>query len=845
MSAACFHRRCGLPKQLLIVGGLLVFALLSAGCVEKADWQAMQGRASTPAGDLYGEHTVGQSFVSGHAGLSRVEVLLVHYEGSDRPAVPLLLRLCRDLACREEIASTTLPPETLAHNAPVTLRCPPQADSAGHTYYLLASAPQAAEPARTTLWAHASDLYPEGTRLLDGEPQPGDLNFWVYYELDAAGIAQGILGYFPAGAIPLLGLLLLLLAPGYLLARLLPAERHEDGLALLGTTLSLSVAAVPALLLLVSPAGPLLTPATVLGGGTFLALLALGLFVWDVARGRWRGAWRGATPVALAMFGITAAAILQRAVHALDLAGPLWIDAVHHTLLARLIVERGAIPGDYLPYVQVAPATYHFGFQSLVATLHLLTGMPLPDALLLLGQALSALSGLPLYVLGRRWGGSRWGGLAAALVPAAITLMPPYYISWSRYTELAGLFILPVAAVLWEKWVKRRRWHGGLGIVTAVALAGLLLTHVRVAAFFAVLALLMLIWATLRRRYAPWAMAGPWLRTFLAALAVALLTLPWLWPSIQHLWLPAAREWPVGGDTLALYYIFFGKSERLVQALAAGGALALLWRRKEAALLLLWVGLLPLLANPGFVGLQPGGPLEQLRPGLRLGAVVDNTSLGIALYVPLALAAALGVGGITQAARRALRRVAAWQEATRKRTGRPAPDWARLLGITGRWCGAALFLALGLWGTYQLREVVNNRTAILAPADRAAIAWIAENTPPDALFLINSYEWMAHVYAGQDGGYWIGPLSGRRTWPPPSLYGLGRREYVVAVNEVCQAAMATSSAEELYRLLRQHGFTHVYIGRYGGTLTAEELLKWPAFHPIYHRDGVWIFALEP
>ena len=568
--------------------------------------------------------------------------------------------------------------------------------------------------------------------------------------------------------------------------------------------------------------------------------------VWDVARGRWQGAWRGAAPVALATAGITTAALWQRALHALNLPGPLWVDAVQHTLLARLIVERGAIPGDYLPYAQVSPATYHFGFQSLVATLHLLTGMPLPEALLLLGQALSALAGLPLYVLGRRWGGSRWAGLAASLVPAAITLMPPYYISWSRYTELAGLLILPVAAVLWERWLQRRRWHVGLGLATAVALAGLLLTHVRVAAFMAVLALLMLVRATLRRRYGPLAMAGPGLRALAAVLTAALMTLPWLGPAIQHLWLPAARDWPAGGDTLALIYIFFGPTETVAQLLAAGGVLAFLWRRKEAALLLLWVGLLPLLANPNLVGLQPGGPLERLWPGLHLGAVVDNTSLSIALYVPLGLAAALAVGGAAQAGRWLRRRIAAWQEAAgRRAAGRPALNWAHLLGGVARWCGTALFLALGLWGVYQLRGVVNTRTGLLAPADRAAIAWIEQHTPPDALFLINSYEWMAHVYAGQDGGYWIGPLAGRRTWPPPALYGLGTRDYVEAVNRVAAEAMAAPSGEELYQLLRQHGITHVYLGRYGGALTAEELLEWPGFRLVYRRDGVSIFCLEP
>ena len=40
MPSALFRSRFGSFKQLLILGGLLVLALLLSGCVEKADWEA-------------------------------------------------------------------------------------------------------------------------------------------------------------------------------------------------------------------------------------------------------------------------------------------------------------------------------------------------------------------------------------------------------------------------------------------------------------------------------------------------------------------------------------------------------------------------------------------------------------------------------------------------------------------------------------------------------------------------------------------------------------------------------------------------------------------------------------
>jgi hypothetical protein len=585
--------------------------------------------------------------------------------------------------------------------------------------------------------------------------------------------------------------------------------------------------------------GPLLNSVAVRVGAGLVGLLALGLFILDLRRGRWRHLGKVPAPVWVAFCGIVAVGLALRIVHALDLVGPMWVDAVHHSLLARLILERQAIPGDYLPYVEVAPATYHFGFQSLIALLHDLTGRPIPDCLLLLGQALSGLTALPVYTLGKRWGGSRWAGLFAAAVPAALCLMPAYYISWSRYTEVTGLFILPLAALLLERVLRMRRWHWGLAAAAAVATAGLLVTHLRVAAFLAVLAGFMVLDATLQWRYRSiWV---PWVRALVVALASAALTWPWLGPSIQHLWLPAAQSWPASADTLSLYFILFGPGRYVVPVVAVGAALGLLWRRRETLLLALWVGVLPLLANPGLVGLQSGGPLERLFPGFHLGAVVDTLAVDIALYIPLGLAAALAGGGLACFARWLCRN--AHQRRLAVGLGHLARR-VRLEGTGWRWAAAIVLVGLSVWGAYTLRGVVNAGTAVLTPPDLRAMEWIQENTAPADVFLINSEEWMPAVYAGKDGGSWIASLTGRRTWPPAALYGLGTSEYIIRINDVARQAMADPAPDELHTLLREHGITYVYLGRYGGALPPEKLLA-GRFQLVYHQEGVWIFRVEP
>ncbi len=807
-------------KRSLWIAGLLVFSLLLAGCVDGTDWGALQRQASVPAGDLYYPHTLAQSLVANHAGLNGLDVVLVDYgQESGLSSAPLELRLCHDLACSQEIAQATIPPEAISHNSSYRFSFPAQANSAGRTFFLQASVPQAYTQSRYTLWAHDSDRYPEGSLFYDGEPSGGDLNFWAHYEITSAQAVSRLLQGAWFGLPHLGGLLLLLLAPGYLLARLLPRSRQEDVIALAGLCVGLSVAVVPVLLLLLSLFGGILRRPVLLAGGGLLGALALALLLRDIRRGHWRGLHPGA-PVLVVMVGIVSMTLVQRAVHTLGLVGPLWVDAVHHALVARLIVEQGAIPTSYLPFVQ-APATYHFGFQSLVAALHSLSGISLPASILWVGQALSGLSGLPLYALGRRWGKSPWAGVGAAAIPSVFSLMPAYYVSWSRYTELLGLCILPVAVLLFERWLSERRWHLGLAAATGVAIAGTLVAHLRVGAFFVVLAGLLLIRATVRRRYQGRLMAAPWIRTAVVALAAALLIWSWLWPSIRHLWIPAAQLWPVQEEVLSLGYVLYGAGRYVAPLAALGTAIALLRRRSEAFLLFLWVGLLPLMANPRMVGLQAGGPLDRLL-GLNVGALMDDTAVAIASYVPVSLMAGLTCGELAHWARRLGRRSSWW-----------------------RWAAAILLIGLSLWGAYSFRSVVNPVTAILTQADLQAMPWIEAYTAPDAVFLINSYQWMSGIYAGNDGGYWISPLAGRRTWPPPALYGLGSVEDLLEINRVAEAAMAHPEGEELYDLLRGAGITHIYIGRYGGPLAQEKLITSPHFHLLYQKDGVCILSLEP
>ena len=70
-----------------------------------------------------------------------------------------------------------------------------------------------------------------------------------------------------------------------------------------------------------------------------------------------------------------------------------------------------------------------------------------------------------------------------------------------------------------------------------------------------------------------------------------------------------------------------------------------------------------------------------------------------------------------------------------------------------QYVAGAAALALSFWGASGMTSIVNPVTILATPADRAALLWIRENTPADARFAVNTWEWLTDIYAGSDGGY--------------------------------------------------------------------------------------------
>lgn len=672
-----------------------------------------------------------------------------------------------------------------------------------------------------------------------------------------AGLVCAVVAWIagPAGRLPL-AMALLGLAPGYLLERALPLARpHLLARSALWLGLSLSLVALlyqwlwPLGLSLGGPVLALL--ASALGMATLaLAWVDLGAPRAAASRAADQRPAAGTTLSVWLLLGlVTALTCWTRFEHIRDLALPAWVDPVHHALLVRIAAETGRAPVSLEPYMPVRDLPYHWGYHVFIASLMRLSGLALPEALLWSGQILNALHAPMAGALALTVWRRPTAAVGAALVAGLISTMPAYYVSWGRYTQLSGLLLLAGLAVAWERGLAGggRGWWALLG----VQLAGLSLIHVRVLAFaLALLAAWGLVWAAGASRAALGARASGALAASFGALA---LTAPWLLllgrrailPAVAR---PASLVLEGGYDALNLAILWVGYNQ-LLAALAMLAVLWGMWRRAPgAAVLLIWVGLLLLLANPRLLGyLLPAlslplivagllgrRPLLIVAGALALAAapwllrapstwLLNNDAVVISLFLPFSVAigggAALLYATLQAAPLAALRRAA-------------AP-----LAIM-------LTVASALWGASNLRSVLNPTTVVATAADRAAVAWVAANTPPEARFLINASPWLGIARRGSDGGWWLLPLAGRWTSTPPVLFTYGSPAYVqetIARGEAI-AAYQPGQEQAILDLMRRDGIDYLYFGVEPGTLRPEAFAALPELTTVYSHDGVTILA---
>jgi len=811
-----------LSRATLAQGGILVLIILAltscTGYVLDVDIAQERLDAATPP--LDGSHVVVQSFVCRHPNLSEIELLPAVYQTPGQGTVTLRLD---SVQRRDESVTVRIDTAHVDHNVPLCFAFAPQRDSEGKAYELrLESGPGV----QVGFWYSSVDAYGDGELTLAGSANKGDLRFVTRCRYDLPAMMQQIGGALPSGMALVVPLVTLLLLPGHALWHGLNLTRREAPISDLALSLSLSLALVPVTLLWSTVLGLRWERPLCLAGCAAVILYTLvhllrtrfsSLVPW-IAAGN-----RGAACGAVALFFLT---LLVRFVQTRSLVLPAWVDSPQHALVTELILAQGRVPLSYEPLLPVERFFYHFGFHAVTASFSWLSGLAVSQAMLILGQVLNAAHALTAYLLALRLTGRKLAAIVAALVVGLISYMPAYYATWGRYTQLTGLLLLPAGLVTTMDWLEAERRDWRLLLVAGLMQAGLFMTHSRMTIYGACfLAAYLLCESIIRlqdgRRGKT---VDLWQRAALLAFLAVGLSGPWLVQVMTNIGeaLHATGRTLSGNpayNALPWDLLLVARNRELI-VLAAIGAVWGLQRRKRASLLIVtWCGMVALVLNPGWLGLVATD-------------FVNNATAVISLFLPLSVLCGQTITLTWDLVQPILR---ASFERVRVHNGAMAAQ--ALLGM--------LITITALCGMRGTLSIINPVTVLATAKDLEAMNWIKENTPPNAVFLINARHWQLGTYAGTDGGYWIPQLTGRRTLLPALSYTYGAPDYVQHITAMAKTVADITDAEDphLLDILEEEGVTHIYTGTKGGPLTPRTLLQSSLYRPTYSSGEVWIFEV--
>jgi hypothetical protein len=496
-------------------------------------------------------------------------------------------------------------------------------------------------------------------------------------------------------------------------------------------------------------------------------------------------------------------------------------DGYHHTLISQIIHDTGFIPQSYRPYAPLDRFTYHFGFHSLVAAWVWLTHLPVPYSTLLVSQIINALTVPTLYIFTKTLTGRKEAGLFAAMVAGLVTVMPAYYVNWSRNTQLTANVMLPVALVALIQVLEAPRSNGWRWcVLAALLIAGLFLAHYAIWWFAVPFILVYAIAWVLGNR-------GQW-RSLLwlgvSVLSGMLLVLPWAWHMINGYLLPKhvqavaipllnseeRKQIATAFFAPVAWEWFFNHVLRPVQAVLAyiGSLVGMITHRRATIVLIGWFGCLFILSTPSWTGLPYAF------------ALYNNFAVAIALYLAVApLIALLLAYGVQSAS-------AIW----------PA---ARIILPSG-----IVVFACALAMRWQPR-LLNPSQVFVTPADEKAAHWIANHLPEDAKFAVRLFFTSPIEMAGIDGGYWLPYLTDRQVSVPPMIYyAEGETEYLKEVFQFLRDWRRMQSVSDLLGVLKRYDLPYVYIGASNPDNRREILLNSQEFEVVYDNDGVTILRLR-
>lgn len=814
---------------------LALLALALGGCAATSVEQQVPLAAPSFHSIAAGEE-LGQTFVVHHDGLAGVQLFLQ----PDTPGGGELRAELRPAPGAAPLATASLPVAAITAPGPYDLRFEAPLQSRQRDYYLALTV---AGDGAVQAAAAPADAYRDGSLYVGGAPADGQLVHGQIFAAEAR--AYGFVGRLFSALGAILAGLLVLVLPGLgllVVGRLGIGDRLSAPGEYLALSLGVSAAVLALTMVWADALGLRLGPWNL----WLPVLVGAALLLWQGWRRRADlRAWRPRVdPFELGLLAVALLIVLVRLVVVGSLEAPMWGDSYQHAMITQLLLDNGGLFSSWAPYTPYETLTVQFGFSSVAAALAWATGMSAVEATVLAGQLLNAAAALALYPLALRLAhGSRWAGLAAVLVAGLLAPLPAIYVNWGRYAQLAGQVVLPAAMVLtWDLLAaERRNWRQAA--LLGVVVAGMALCYYRMAFFYAAfVGVLLLCWGLPHwgLRWRAWLGALGWLAA--AGATTVLLFAPWAFNVATSQLAATIGEAAVLGTPLDFVRADYGAWRLLPDympvALLAASVAAVLWallrRDWMPPGLALWGGLLA-----GYMATSLWGV-----PG---AVMLQSFSVLIAIYIPVALACGWLVAAIVGL----FPQMAQMGQITQRADN---GGMRRAVALVP----AVALAALALWGGAQQLRIVDPAYILVTRPDVKAMGWIAEQTPPDARFLVHGFDvYGGTSVVGSDGGWWIPLLAGRENTMPPQYAIANERpeppdytQRVVAL--VHELREASPSSDAGMQILCAWGITHLYHGQGQGAVgatarplfTPAELEASPHFTRQYAEDRVRIYSFD-
>jgi hypothetical protein len=836
-------------KKLLKIIILFIFSLLFSSC---APFTRNEQTAHPDFSQLDSTEQVGQSFLARYDGLQGISVFI---KPGQVDSGELTLNLYTGRIAAELIRSSSLPISDITTSGFYNMAFLPIKDSTGKDYFFNLAIKGAGS---VKIGSATGNSYLSGAQYISGLAQNSQTSFRLDYlpSLALFGLIKDLLNWF----LLIISGLVLFAIPGWAaLLWLFPPWNSINWISKLGLAIGTGLVFYPILFLWTNTFGlqlgainAFLLPITGLVF-IFLRFMRVSPQQSITLRGLisrfGRGIGKDINPLKNNILWITllpdlvfllvvALIVFTRFWPIRTLDAPMWGDSYQHTMISQLMVDNGGLFTSWEPYAQLKSFTYHFGFHSLVASLHWLTKLTVMQSTLWLGQLLNIFVILAIFPLAQFIGKSKWAGVIAILIAGLISPMPMFYVNWGRYTQLAGQVVLPaVIVIIWLnldskplnfKWISLI-WFG---------LAGLILTHYRVMIF---IPLFYLSYFLLRVREAGAITLIK--RSMLHLVGAVILIIPWVFRIFEGT-LPDIFGAQITTSTAKASQALnnIGNiTEYLPIIIWILAIISILWGiwqgNQKSNIFSLWWFLILFAANPQWFQLPGSG-------------ILTNFAIFLAAYIPASVI--IGTGGASLL--KILQILPSEQESIKPTIKSKTQDrkyilWSVLVSLS--------LILISIWFVRpRIRDVKPLDHALLTRPDVRAADWIDQNLPPDAKFLVNSFfAYGGTLTVGSDGGWWLPLITGRETSQPPLTYGSEEGitpDFVEYTNSLISLIEEKGlNHPDVLTELQARGFTHIYIGQQQGLVNASSppfldprgLQSDPNFELIYNEDRVQIYEI--